>query len=322
MSGLVDLASSKILVTGASGIIGSNLLKALLSLRRKGAEEISVVTKSGVFPNLGIDYEKVKTLNGDLLDSSFVDNISNFDLIFHAAGYGQPAKFMADGISTMLLNSEITRKLLARVNPGGRFIFFSSSEIYSGSLSIPYNEEHIGTTNPLHERASYIEGKRFGEALTNIMGKELGISTCSIRIALVYGPGTKRNDARVLYSFIDRALNDRKLVMMDLGKAMRAYCFIEDAIKLIIKITTDGTKPIYNLGGRELISIRSLAEEICFLTGAKFELPTMIIDMGSAPSTVLLDMTRTLDLFDQEFEFTQMRAGLRKTIDWQKMCLD
>lgn len=322
MSGLVDLVNSKILITGASGIIGSNLLKALLSLRSKDAKKISVVTKSGEFPNLDLDFTHVQTLRGNLLDPSFVSDIANFDLIIHAAGYGQPAKFMSDGVGTMLLNSDLTRRLLEKVNTGGRFIYFSSSEVYSGSSSFPHNEEDIGTTNPLHPRAPYIEGKRFGEALTNIMGKELGISTCSIRIALVYGPGTKLDDARVLNSFINRALNDKKLVMKDLGTALRAYCYVEDAIRIILKITTDGAKPVYNLGGAESISIRSLAEEICFLTGAKFELPKSIFDMESAPNVVLLDMTRTLDLFNQNFQFTQMKDGLGKTIDWQRKHLN
>lgn len=313
-----NLRQDEILVTGASGLIGSNLVKELISQRQDGASKIAVVTKSGILPNIGIDETKLEILKGNLLDSEFIRRLPSFKTIFHAAGYGQPARFLEDTFGTLQLNCEVTSSLLKKVSRGGRFIFFSSSEIYSGSLDVPNREEHIGTTDPYHPRAAYIEGKRVGEALTFLARKVLEISTTSIRIALVYGPGTKVGDSRVMNSFISRSLISNKLEMLDMGEAMRTYCYVDDAVKLILMIATSGSEPVYNLGGNETISIRKLGEMIAEIIGAEFKLPEQNAGLKSAPGIVKLDMSKTLHLFPSAFDFTAFSDGLRKTIDWQK----
>jgi nucleoside-diphosphate-sugar epimerase len=211
--------------------------------------------------------------------------------------------------------------LLEKVAKGGRFIYFSSSEIYSGSLEVPNREGQVGTTDPYHPRAAYIEGKRVGETMTYLARNDFGISTTSIRIALVYGPGTKTGDSRVLNSFISRSLRDGRLEMLDMGEALRTYCFVNDAVTFITKITLKGLEPVYNLGGVETISIRELGELIAEMTGADFVLPEQNRGLNSAPNLVKLDMSKTLQLFSSTFEFTPLTDGLRKTIDWQKKFL-
>jgi UDP-glucuronate decarboxylase len=318
MNNLFNLQNGKILVTGASGLIGSNLVKKILSQRTSNASKVSVVTKSGVLPDVGIDKSRIEILQGNLLDSQFINNLDKYDVIFHGAGYGQPARFLEDTFGTLALNSEVTANLLRKVSPKGRFIFFSSSEIYSGSSVIPSREEHIGSTDPFHPRAAYIEGKRVGEAMTFLARNSFGISATSIRIALVYGPGTKLGDARVMNSFIARALRDQRLEMIDLGEALRTYCYVDDAVEIITRIATKGAEEVYNLGGVETISIRQLGEMICEITNAEFVLPKEIRGIKSAPNVVKLDMTKTLKLFNEEFEFENIYAGLRRTIDWQR----
>ena len=318
MIDLCNLREDKILVTGASGIIGSNLVKELISQRQDGAPKITVITKSGILPNIGIDETRLEILKGNLLDSEFIRGLPACKVIFHAAGYGQPARFLEDTFGTLQLNCEVTSSLLKKVSKGGRFVFFSSSEIYSGSPDVPSREEHIGTTDPYHPRAAYIEGKRVGEALTFLAREALEVSTTSIRIALVYGPGTKVGDARVMNSFITRSIQDKKLEMLDMGDALRTYCYVDDAVKLILKITTSGAEPVYNLGGTETISIRELGAMIAEMTGAEFRVPKQNTGLKSAPSIVKLDMSKTLQLFPSTFEFTAFNDGLRRTIDWQK----
>ncbi len=320
---LCNLQSDRILITGASGLIGSNLVKHLLLQRSENAPKISIITKSGLLPKIGIDESRLEILQGNLVDSQFINNLGQYKVVFHAAGYGQPAKFLEDTFGTLALNTEVTASLLRKVIPGGRFIFFSSSEIYSGSSEIPNREENIGTTDPVHPRAAYIEGKRVGETMTYLARNALGISATSIRIALVFGPGTKHGDARVMNSFIARSVSDRRLEMLDLGEALRTYCYVDDAVRIIMRIATAGDCAVYNLGGIETISIRQLGEMICKLTGAKFVPPRQNHGLESAPNIVKLDMSKTLKLFANVFEFEEIYSGLRKTIDWQcKVLLD
>jgi nucleoside-diphosphate-sugar epimerase len=106
--------------------------------------------------------------------------------------------------------------------------------------------------------------------------------------------------------------------MIDLGEALRTYCYVDDAVEMIIRIATSGTDEVYNLGGVETISIRQLGEMICELTNAEFVLPIKNRGIESAPNMVKLDMTKTLKLFNANFEFEKIYEGLRKTVDWQR----
>ena len=67
------------------------------------------------------------------------------------------------------------------------------------------SESDIGTTTPLHPRASYIEGKRGGETICNAYRSQ-GVRAVSARLALAYGPGTRKGDKRAMNSFIEKAL--------------------------------------------------------------------------------------------------------------------
>lgn len=321
MSNFCDLRKDEILVTGASGLIGINLIKSLQDIRIINAPKISIVTKSGKLPNVGVDLSKLNVLQGDLLDSKFLESLPESDVTFHAAGYGQPSKFLENALGTIKINCDVTSILAEKTRRGGRFVFFSSSEIYSGLNTFPNFETEVGTTDPYHPRAAYIEGKRMGETITFLARKKFGISSTSLRIALVYGPGTKKGDTRVLNSFISRALKDGKLTMLDRGEALRTYCFVDDAIRMVINIAEQGEHAVYNLGGIEMVSIRELGEMISSIIGCTFEIPDQDLGLASAPNIVKLNMDRTLESVNNRFEFTPFAVGLRKTIEWQKTYL-
>ena len=126
----------KLLITGAFGLVGTNICKVLGDT---------------------MDITKVKfdDLNG----------VSGYyDFIIHAAGYGQPIRFVEDEIATIDINTRTTRELFNLLKTDGKYLFISTSEVYSGAKT-PYKESDIGTTTPQHPRACYIEGKRCGEAI-------------------------------------------------------------------------------------------------------------------------------------------------------------
>ena len=95
-------------------------------------------------------------------------------------------------------------KLIKLLKPKGKFLFISSSEIYSGIKDKIISENFSGVTTPEHIRACYIESKRCGETIVNEFRKER-IKAVSARLCLAYGPGFKINDERVLSQFIKRA---------------------------------------------------------------------------------------------------------------------
>lgn len=306
----------RILVTGASGIIGSNFLSVIASQGHYKPLEIHAVSKSGKFPVELSD--TVKPLMMDLTDSKEVSRLGKYDFILHAAGYGQPGKFLIAPLKTLELNVGLTARLIEKVEPKGKFVFISTSEIYSGLSEPPFNEEQVGTTNTNHPRASYIEGKRTGEALVSIARRQLGIDAMSLRLALAYGPGTKDGDERVLNTFIDQALSGNQIRLRDSGDAWRTYCYVSDAIQMILDASLNGQSDIYNVGGKSRVQIKELAKLIGKLTGVKVEIPaTSSTSLAGAPDDVWLDLRKIGEISNLDSLVT-LEDGLERTISWRK----
>ena len=312
------LNNKEVLVTGASGLVGSYFVQTMQMLNEngKGPSRVYVSSKTGIF---ALDISPtVQVLIGDLTNRDFLEKIPNFDVIIHAACYAQPNKFLNDPIETLSLNTTSTIELVKKVKSGGKFLFISSSEVYSGLKSAPFSESQIGTTNTNHFRSPYIEGKRTGEAVVSAIRNQGKIDAKSIRLSLAYGPGTKINDARVINSFIAQAITSSKIILKDLGNAMRTYCYISDAIEMSFGILNSGLDNVYNVGGNSRITILELANLIASFTNSYVEFTE---DKNSgvkgAPDDVWLDMSRTLSLVKKS-EFVSLDCGIKNTIKWQK----
>jgi nucleoside-diphosphate-sugar epimerase len=305
-----QLDGQDILVTGASGLIGSEILKRFIQARKLGHElNIFALSKSSEY---SVRYDEVRYLTGDLSDCHFTSKIRKFDSIIHAAGYGQPGKFLRNPFTTISLNTTATEKLLQKAS--NKFLFVSTSEIYSGSPIIPCKEDQTGLTNTNHPRAAYIESKKTGETLTHLANKELGINSNIARLALAYGPGARLNDERVLNQLIIRSLKDQELRLQGSGDAIRTYCYISDAVDLLLQVFLLGSGEIYNIGGNSRTTINELAGLIANLTGANFYPENKKVDDFS-PAEVSLDITKVIELSGKK-SFIQLEEGLKRTISW------
>jgi UDP-glucuronate decarboxylase len=178
------------------------------------------------------------------------------------------------------------------------------------------NESDIGTTTPLHPRASYIEGKRGGETICNAY-RSKGVRAVSARLALAYGPGTRKNDKRALNSFIEKALCQKRIELMDAGKAIRTYCYVSDAVELMWQAALHGTQPVYNIGGHSTVTIGELAKLVGKITNVPVSFPATQSEVAGAPEEVRLDLTRPETEF-RKSNYVSLEDGLRATIEWQR----
>jgi nucleoside-diphosphate-sugar epimerase len=238
-------------------------------------------------------------------------------VIIHAAGYGQPAKFTARPLATLALNTSTLLHLDHLLEKGGRALYISSSEVYSGNNCAPHTEGMIGTTTPQHPRGAYIEGKRCGEAIANALN-ESGKTYKVARVSLAYGPGTRKGDDRVLNQFIAQALTKGGITCKDAGRAQRTYLYVADCVEMLLNVLLRGKHHVYNVGGTSDISIRELAYSIAANTDttAKFPDENRQGD-GSAPILVKSDISRYCQEFGKD-TFIDMTDGLTRTINWQK----
>jgi len=316
---LNELDGSTVLVTGASGLIGTYVLASLCHLRDRGARlKVYAQILSDPPPHTSelIRAGKFETVQLDLADFAAYQHLPKADVIVHSAGYAQPAIFMANAAKTIQINTSATIALLSRLTDNGRFLFLSSSEVYSGLKKESFSETDIGITTPYHPRAAYIEGKRCGEAICQAFRAQ-GVQATSARLGHIYGPGTRKHDKRALYSLIEKALCYGKIEMLDSGTAIRTYCYVTDAVELLWKILLKGSEPVYNVGGRSTTTIAQLATMIGDITGAPVIVPAVQGGIAGAPEDAPLDLTRIERDFGKT-SYVSLGTGLKTTIDWQR----
>ena len=315
------LENKTVMITGASGIIGTHFLYALRSAQKEAGIRVKVIA----IVNRGIpeylerlsDKGSFEFLVGDLAGEPFVNSLPAADIIVHAATYGQPGMFLEHPDATIKLNTYVTLALFEKVlTRDGRLLFVSSSELYSGLSNPPFSELQIGTSTPDHPRACYIEAKRCGEAIVNVYRKK-GYNATSARLSLAYGPGTRRGDKRVLNNFIQKAIVGKEIRLLDKGEAKRTYCYVTDAVQMMWRILLDGKESVYNVAGRSTVTIGDLARLIGKISDVNVIFPDKDEDgIPGAPEDVRLNIARFASEFGMP-EFVELEEGLKNTIDWQ-----
>lgn len=317
--GAVDLApldGGSVLLTGASGLVGLHMLAVLRQRARQTRRPIKVTAIARGTPPAAFrdffDSPHIRLQTMDLGDADAIRALPQHDHIIHAAGYGQPHRFVSDPLNTIRLNTVATLALIEKLAPNGNFLFMSSSEIYSGSPFTPHKEEDIGTTDPGHVRACYIEGKRCGEAICHAFRAQ-GRAVKAARLALAYGPGTRVDDQRVLNTLIRRALLEYRVALLDQGAARRTYGYITDVVEMLFSILLYGRDAVYNVGGRSSTTIAELARAIAEIAGVPMSLPAQDRGLAGAPSDVSLDLTRVCQEFGKR-DFVPLHEGLERTI--------
>jgi UDP-glucuronate decarboxylase len=314
--------NKKILVIGYSGIVGQYFVGLFLNLlnTKYSPKSLTLTSKNKIPSYLSFlkKNKKIKIIQNDISKNK-LQAFKNYDCIIFSAGYGQPSKFLNNPIETINLNTTILNNFIRKLNPKGKFLYMSSSEIYNKNTNKNLTENDIGLTNTDDNRASYIEAKKCGEVIVNIYKKFYNIDAKSIRLCLAYGPGSKKDDGRVLYQFINRSIKNKNLEVQDSGLAKRKYIYILDAIKMMLNIAVFGKKTTYNIAGQENVTIKSLAKKITDILNIKLQIKNNDSLPGS-PSDISLSIKRYVDEFGK-ISLTRIDNGLKKTIEWHKLLM-
>jgi UDP-glucuronate decarboxylase len=309
------LQNKKILITGASGLVGFYLTQCIKKLQDEFNIEVYLSYKNSIPDYLkeyyNFSYTEIKEdITSINLESKF------FDIIIHSSGYAQPMKFLNDSLTTIKINTHATINLLNSLKPDGKFLFVSTSELYSGNDNFNITEDQIGTTTPSHDRACYIESKRCGETICHsYITSNYDVKIA--RLSLAYGPFTKLGDLRVLNSIIDKGLNNDAIELMDDGSALRTYCYITDVIEMFWNILLYGKDVTYNVSGFSNISIKELADKVGDKLNKKVIAPVSLNGLKGSPKIVNISSKKYIDEFQKQ-EFVDMEYGLKNIIEWMK----
>lgn len=315
MIDLIKLKNKSILITGASGLVGVNLLASIKPVQKEFNIKIYTWTNSNneIFQEFFNDCEQIVC---DITNINAFDNLPMFDYIIHASGYGQPLKFLTNKLKTIEINTVATMQLFKHLKLDGTFLFISSSEVYNGLFEYNLSEDKIGSTNTQHPRSPYIEGKKCGEVICGIY-REKGYNVKVARLSISYGPYTKKNDSRVINSLINKGLLNDKIDLIDDGSSLRTFCYMDDVIEMLWNVMLHSKDFIYNVGGVETISILELANIIGDILDKPIEKAIINNELVGNPKLVNLSIDKYINEFGTK-EFIPIKVGLLETIKWQE----
>jgi len=316
-AGLHRLEGARLLITGASGLIGLNLLAALAAARAAGVSTdvfASIHRPPSDTLTRVARAARAQVRASDLSTPQGVEELPSADIVIHAAGSGDPGVFLGRKAETLSIGACATLALIRRLSPDGRLLFLSSSEVYQG-LQGAADESMCGTTSPQHPRSAYIEAKRCGEAAC-AAGRDAGRSATVARLAITYGPGGRLGDTRVVNALIERSLRDSATRLLDEGAAIRTLIYTRDASELLWRIALEGTEAVYNVAGETVVSVKAMAQVIAGETNCRLELGRGDGAPGAARE-VRLDLTRTLGEFPKA-DFVGLEDGIARTAEWYR----
>lgn len=316
---------STILITGATGLICSQLLWALAVHSEVASKELKILA---VVRNA----EKAHSMFGGLIEAGLVtlcvgdvveplNIVQHVDYIIHGASATSSRYFVEKPVETIVTALKGTRNVLelAREKVVRKVVYLSSLEVYGtpDSTREYITEQDYGYIDPMQVRSSYSEGKRMAECMCVSYAKEYGVPVVVARLSQTFGPGVSYHDGRVFAEFARCAIEKRDIVLHTEGRTLRTYCYLRDAINGLFCLMLRGEAgQAYNVTNMDTaISIRDMAQLVCTLSeGIKvtIDIPEDIAAFGYNPEMVIrLDSSKLQMLgWEPEVGIKEMFARL------------
>ena len=245
-----ELEGKRILVTGATGLIGQTLVSALLfyGMKTSNPPRVLALVRSldkakRVFEKQLKDCgENIEFIIGDVCSLPAVEG--RVDYIIHGASQTASKAFVEKPVETIETAVFGTKNLLelAREKQSLSFVYLSSMEVY-GTLDKKktLKEEDVGYLNPLSLRSSYPESKRICETMCCSYSSEYSVPAKICRLAQTFGPGVDiQNDQRILPYSIRCAIQQENIVLKTKGQSERMLLYTMDAVSALLVILLRG----------------------------------------------------------------------------------
>lgn len=270
------LKGCSVMVTGATGLIGSFVVDMLLEYNRLQQANIHIYALGRREKRLKDRFDGVITEYLHFVEQDVNEPLQfdfSVDYIIHAASNAYPAAFANDPVGTILSNMLGTRYLLeyGRSHHTKRFLFVSSGEVYGqGDPNLEAFPEHYsGYVDPTSPRSCYPASKRAAETLCVSYTQQFGLDTVIVRPCHTYGPNTTSSDNRASVQFVKSAINGEDIVMKSRGTQMRSYCYVADCASALLTVLLCGkSQEAYNIANPDArVTIAGLAETVAKVTG-------------------------------------------------------
>lgn len=324
----------KVLVTGAAGFIGSNLVRRLLECE-PGVQIVGVDNLNDYY-DVSLKEWRLSRISGpgwrfvkgDISDRGLVDGL------FEAEGFDVVVNLAAQaGVRYSIINPDayVQSNLIGfynileacRHHPVRHLVYASSSSVYGANSKLPYSTEDK-TDSPV---SLYAATKKSNELLAHAYSTLYGIPCTGLRFFTVYGPAGRPDMA--YFSFTQKLLKGETIKIFNYGNCLRDFTYVDDIVEGVVRIMRrppESLCTVYNIGNSSPVNlldfVKTLQEELVAAgvlpADYDFEAHRELVPMQ--PGDVLATFADTSAL-ERDFDFkpcTPLREGLRKFAVWYK----
>jgi UDP-glucose 4-epimerase len=302
----MDIADSRILVTGGAGFIGSHITESLV---KKGADVVVYDNfSSGFRKNIEHIRNDIEIIEGDILNSKKLHKAcEDVDAISHQAAQLEITSAIEEPNSDLQTNTQGSLNVFeaAAENNIEKVVYASSACVYGQAQEVPQSESH-----PTEPNWPYGVSKLAVDKYASIFGPYYNIPLVGLRYGITYGP--REWYGRVMTVFLKRAISGNPPVVWG-GDQVRDFVHVSDAIKLHNKCLERETgTTIYNVGTGVRTSIQDLAELVIDLTGLGTDIVFETVREGNSSDYVERGRL-PMELKHMQLDPSKARAEL----DWQ-----
>ena len=322
------IADKSVVVSGATGLVGSFLVDALMEKNASADAGVELYVLSRNLDNARrrfapfAESPHLHFVRYDASEPFDGNEIQRADFVLHLASNTHPLQYSADPIGTVMTNVLGLRNLLefACAKTAKRFAFASSNEIYGenrGDVEL-FDENYCGYINCNTMRAGYPESKRCGEALCHAYRAQKGLDFVIPRLTRSYGPTMLPTDSKAISQFIKKGIARENIVLKSAGTQFYSYSYVSDAVSGLLYALLSGVAgEAYNIADEASdITLRDLATTIAEYVGKEvvFEIPDAAEAAGYSKATkARLDGAKLKALgWSPAYD---VRTGVRRTID-------
>lgn len=343
----IDLNGKTILVTGAAGFIGSNLVKRLLI----DFEPIKVIGIDSItdYYDVCLKYERLKEfeglskdwifIKGNIADKALIEQVfseNKIDVVVNLAAQAgvrysitNPDSYIESNLIGFYNILEACRHYAVE-----HLVYASSSSVYGSNKKIPYSTEDK-VDNPV---SLYAATKKSNELMAHAYSKLYNIPCTGLRFFTVYGPAGRPDMA--YFGFTDKLVKGETIKIFNYGNCKRDFTYVDDIVEGVVRVmqhapekqTGEDGLPVppytvYNIGNNQpenLLDFVQILQEELVRAGVlpedyDFEAHKELVPMQ--PGDVPVTYADTTPL-EQDFGFkpsTPLRVGLRKFAEWYKV---
>lgn len=270
-----ELRGASVMVTGATGLIGSMAVRCLKALDEKYGLGLKIVCPvrnvskaRKMFGGMG----EVEIVCHDFSLNEPLNYNESVDYVIHGASPTASAYFVSHPVETIKtqLNGITAIMEYAKAYDAKGVVVLSPLEVYGSNYDDqPLTEDKQAYVNPLNVRSCYNMGKRMTECLAHSYAKEYGVHARMARLTQVCSAGIGEDDNRAMAQFTRKIVKGEDIILLTEGNTSRPYCYSTDAVSALLYILLRGEDgQAYNVANSDTyISIRELAEFLCATFG-------------------------------------------------------